>query len=108
MKHFALCRKKRSLGYMFLIVSFLFVFLLMTHAILTMENDTLNYQKETVEKNIQRACMECFVLEGRYPSSLSYLEEKYGFDYNKDLFFIDYRAIAENIMPDITVIVLDM
>lgn len=48
--------------------------------------------------------MQCYVLEGHYPDSLSYLEEQYGFSYDKEHFFVDYQLLGANIMPDVTVI----
>lgn len=107
MQQFRLYSKQRNTIYIVAFILFLFVLGMLLYATITMKQDTLDFQKETVEKNIQRACVECFVLEGRYPSSLDYLQEQYGFTYNKDLFFIDYRPVAENIMPDITIIVLN-
>lgn len=106
MQAFRLQKKTRKYAMLFPVVSFLIVFFIICHAIFSMKQDTLDYQRERIEKNIYQATIECFVLEGRYPSSLSYIEEEYGFTYDEDRFFVDYRAIAENIMPDITVIAI--
>ena len=47
------------------------------------------------EQSIRRAAVQCYALEGAYPRDLSDLEERY---------FVDYRYVASNLMPDITVL----
>lgn len=61
-------------------------------------------QKKALESAIVRDVVHCYAIEGSYPESLDYIEKNYGLTYNKDLFFVDYRPIASNIMPDITII----
>ncbi len=58
-------------------------------------------------QSLQRAAVQCYALEGAYPRDLAYLEERYGVSVNGDLFFVDYRYIASNLMPDITVLPVD-
>ena len=47
--------------------------------------------------------MQCYAIEGFYPQSLSYLEDKYGLYLDRGNYIIDYRFTGSNIMPDITV-----
>ena len=47
--------------------------------------------------------MQCYAIEGFYPQSLSYLEDKYGLYLDRENYIIDYRFTGSNIMPDITV-----
>ena len=58
----------------------------------------------SIRETVLRAAAQCYAVEGAYPPSLSYLEENYGLTYDKDKFFIDYRPIAANILPDVTII----
>lgn len=61
-------------------------------------------QKAALERTLQESIVHCYCVEGRYPESLSYLKENYGIAYDENLYFVDYQPIAENIMPDITVL----
>ena len=64
-------------------------------------------QQKSLNDAIKRDIVQCYCLEGIYPPSLKYLEEHYGLIYDKDLFFVDYRPIASNIYPDVTILCLD-
>jgi len=46
----------------------------------------------------------CYTVEGAYPESLDYLKDNYGLTYDEDVFYVDYRVIGSNILPDITII----
>lgn len=41
--------------------------------------DSKEEEKRSLEEALQREIVQCYVLEGHYPDSLSYLEEQYGF-----------------------------
>lgn len=68
------------------------------------ESTTIDRQEESLTNAIERDIVQCYCLEGVYPPNLEYLEEHYGLIYNKNLFFVDYRPIASNIYPDVTII----
>ena len=59
---------------------------------------------ELAEQSIRRAAVQCYALEGFYPAGVDYLEEYYGVSVDEDRYFVDYRYIASNLMPDITVL----
>ncbi len=61
-------------------------------------------QKELLTQSVDHSVTQCYALEGSYPSSLSYLEERYGLTYDKDRYYIDYQFIGSNLRPDITII----
>lgn len=63
-------------------------------------------QKKSLESALMRSTMQCYALEGRYPQSLSYLKEHYGISYDETRFHVDYRPVAENLLPDVTVLVI--
>ena len=48
--------------------------------------------------------LQCYVIEGSYPSDIEYLEENYGLTVNKQEYMIIYTPFAENLPPDIRVI----
>lgn len=80
------------------------VILLTCHGLNRLMADSREEEKRSLEEALQREIVQCYVLEGHYPDSLSYLEEEYGFSYDKEQFFVDYQVLGANIMPDVTVI----
>lgn len=57
-----------------------------------------------LEESIHRAAVECYALEGYYPPTLDYLKKRYGVSVDNDRYFVDYRFVASNLVPDITVL----
>lgn len=63
-----------------------------------------NEEKQRLEDAIRRNAVACYAAEGVYPPDLGYLEEYYGVQINRNKYDVIYQRIAENLMPDITVI----
>lgn len=84
--------------------AFLLLLVLFWQGITSIDETTLQKQQESLETAVTRSIIQCYATEGTYPPSLEYLTEHYGLTYNQELFFIDYRPIGSNIMPDVTVI----
>lgn len=61
-------------------------------------------QLDVLTQAIQRASVQCYAIEGRYPPSVEYLEEHYGLSIDREKYNVFYDGWASNIMPDITVI----
>lgn len=57
-----------------------------------------------LEEALRRSCTACYAVEGAYPSSLEQLEERYGLQIDRTRFTVRYQAVAENLMPDITIL----
>ena len=57
----------------------------------------------SIKKTIADKALQCYVIEGAYPSELSYLEENYGLVVNKEDFYIVFRSEGQNLPPQITV-----
>ena len=68
-------------------------------------NNVSDQELALLVEQVRRAAVACYASEGRYPQSLSYLEEEYGLRYDKERFIVRYDAFASNIMPDIGVYV---
>ena len=66
-------------------------------------NNVSDQELALLVEQVRRAAVACYASEGRYPQSLSYLEEEYGLRYDKERFIVRYDAFASNIMPDIGV-----
>ena len=60
--------------------------------------------KQRLEDVVRRAAVACYAAEGMYPPNLEYLEEHYGVQVDSRHFKVHYIAIAENLMPDISVL----
>jgi len=60
--------------------------------------------KLRLEEVLRQAAVSCYATEGFYPPNLEYLEEHYGVRINGQNFTVRYTAVADNIMPDITVL----
>ena len=57
-----------------------------------------------LRKSIANAAARCCAVEGSYPASLSYLEEKYGVVVNTQDYVVTYEAYASNIAPTVVVV----
>ena len=60
--------------------------------------------KHRLESVLREAAVACYAVEGIYPPNLAYLEEHYGVQIDHRHFTVSYTPIAENLMPDITVL----
>lgn len=60
--------------------------------------------KRHLEETLRRGCVACYATEGSYPPSVEYLQEHYGVQIDEEQYTVRYTAIAENLMPDITVL----
>lgn len=92
----------------------LVIFVLVFAALLTgaafyfsgLSRDTLEQQRQSLEAQVMRSVMQCYAWEGRYPESLSKLTDSYGLVYDESRFYVDYQPVAENLLPDVTVLSL--
>ncbi len=72
--------------------------------VVRIERSTIDKQQESLETALERDIIQCYCLEGTYPPSLDYLKNHYGLTYDEDYFFVDYRPIASNLYPDVTIL----
>ncbi|MCI2106469.1 MAG: hypothetical protein LKK00_07090 [Intestinimonas sp.] len=56
------------------------------------------------EQSVRRAAVQCYALEGAYPITLDVLTKHYGVSIDETRYFVDYRYVASNLMPEITVL----
>lgn len=61
-------------------------------------------ERQHLEDILHRAAVACYSVEGFYPPDLAYLEEHYGIQINRNRYSVSYTPVAENLMPDITVL----
>lgn len=60
--------------------------------------------RQQLEDVLRRSAVACYAAEGAYPPNLEYLVEHYGVQINEKRYIVDYILIADNLMPDITVL----
>ncbi|WP_051209519.1 hypothetical protein [Butyrivibrio sp. WCD3002] len=94
-------RLTSTLVYFLIIVALIVIFF---NGIEGISKTNIDKQEVSLSEAINRDIIQCYCLEGIYPPSLDYLEQHYGLLYDKELFFVDYRPIASNIYPDVTII----
>lgn len=58
-----------------------------------------------LEEALRRSCAACYAAEGVYPPNLEYLEGHYGIRVDEERYAVFYSAFADNLMPEITVVV---
>ena len=65
-----------------------------------------NMQEESaaaLQQTITSSARQCYIVEGVYPSDLTYLEENYGLQINRSDYFVTYEAFAQNLPPTVKV-----
>lgn len=61
----------------------------------------------TTREGLRRAAVQCYAIEGRYPTTLDYLQSHYGAAPDPEKYTVYYTYYAPNLMPDITVLTTD-
>ena len=69
-----------------------------------LSNGRSEEDKARLEDVLRRSAVACYAAEGIYPPSVEYMEEHYGLQIDKENYAVSYNVIAENLMPDITVL----
>ena len=62
--------------------------------------------RRLLEESIQNAVVRHYAIEGCYPASVEYIEERYGVFIDRSRYAVYYTIFAPNIMPEVTVVEL--
>ena len=62
-------------------------------------------QTAALKDSVLRATLVCYAVEGRYPADISYLEQHYGITYDHQQYIVRLDSFAQNLLPDIYVLV---
>ena len=89
--------KKRSIVWIFILLCFLF-------ALQRLDAGHRAEGAAQLETAVRRYAVSCYAQEGFYPPDLAYMSEHYGLQIDEEKYFVHYEGIAENLMPEITVI----
>ncbi|MCQ2522603.1 MAG: hypothetical protein MJ105_09540 [Lachnospiraceae bacterium] len=88
------------------VLLFALLFALFLFALNVTERTSLDKQKEVLEEAVDRSLLQCYVTEGRYPKSISYLKENYGISYDETQLRVDYVSYGSNLRPEVTVVII--
>ena len=91
------------LGFVIPTLVIIFIVVIFYIGVAQISQSTARKQEESLYTAIERDIVQCYSIEGIYPPSLEYLEEHYALVYDKNVFFVDYRPVASNIYPDVTI-----
>ncbi len=97
-------QSRKPSGFLLSVLIFLAILVIFIQGISSLSDSTLRRQKESLANAITRSVTYCYTVEGAYPENLEYLKKNYGLTYDEDAFFVDYRVIGANVLPDITII----
>jgi hypothetical protein len=80
------------------------VLLLFVLAVSKIADKSENEGIRLTEESIRRAAVQCYALEGVYPSDFEYLKDHYAVRPDEGKYIIYYTYTASNLMPDIDVL----
>ena len=86
------------------IALFLIVLALFVLAVSKIAGKSENEGMHLTEESIRRAAVQCYALEGVYPSDFEYLKEHYAVRPDESKYIIYYTYTASNLMPEIDVL----
>ena len=61
--------------------------------------------RQQLESALRRAAVACYAAEGYYPPDIDYLVRHYGIQIDERRYTVFYEVFAENLMPEITVLI---
>ena len=64
-------------------------------------------QLRSAQQAVRRAAVQCYAIEGRYPSSVAYLKENYGLVVDEEKYVIHYQNMGDNLLPEIAVFLIE-
>lgn len=86
------------------ITTFCVMVMIITHFTGVIAHKSTIENAVVVEKNIRKAAIACYAIEGSYPQEIDYLEKNYGLLLDHSQYVISYESIGSNIMPAIAVV----
>ena len=81
------------------------VLLFFSTALNSLDQGQREEAQRQLEEALRRGCVACYAAEGIYPPNLDYLKERYGVQVDESRYTVFYSVFADNLMPDITVLV---
>ena len=94
-------------AYVLPVICALLTLIIVIHGLGQAERSSRAEGLRTLEESLRRAVITNYAIEGRYPRSLSCIEENYGVYIDRTRYAVFYEIFASNVMPDIVVLVLN-
>ena len=89
------------------VILFIAIFIVFLFVVSKASKGSIAEQRQSLSDAIDRAIIQCYVTEGRYPESFEYLQQNYGIIYDDERFRVDYVIYGSNMRPDVTIINLE-
>ena len=96
-------KKKKHTFWIWIVLALAAIFVLVYTFAGHSGEDLTEESAAAIQEAVRRSAMQCYVVEGVYPENLSYLEENYGLQINKDDYYVSYEAFAQNLPPTVKV-----
>jgi len=96
--------KKSILAGILLPVAVVIIIQCFLSGIANISNGHAEEDKRRLEDVLRQNSVACYAAEGFFPPDLDYLVEHYGVQIDESRYIVKYEPIAENLMPDITVL----
>lgn len=90
-----------------LVIVVLVIALVAWSALARVSADMAEQSAGTIKAEVVDAAVQCFAIEGSYPSSLAHLEDAYGLKINRNDYIVTYNCFASNVMPQVEVLARD-
>ena len=104
MKRFYVRKPKSQLLHLLPSILIILALVLFFYGSANLSDSGSEQEYQVMSNALERSITQCYALEGTYPPNLEYLHDTYGFSYNTDHFYIDYKYIGGNLRPDVTII----
>lgn len=69
-----------------------------------LSNSSDGESRRMTEESIRKALVNCYAIEGVYPTKVDYLENNYGVIIDHDRYSVRFDALGGNIMPAVELI----
>ena len=99
--------KNRALlrGLFITLAAFLVLFAMLMYGITHVSENSTGDLTQTLRSSVLQATLTCYAVEGRYPPNAAYLTQYYGLTYDASRYIVTLTSFAENLLPDIAVLV---
>lgn len=97
--------KKRIKRLILIILPSAFFVLLIAVLCRNVSSDISDQSLAAIKTAVVDSVIQCYSVEGCYPSDIKYLEDNYGLVINHNKYIVAYESFSDNILPEITVLV---
>jgi len=95
--------KLKAIATTFFLIVLIFIIIYSVNNIGSSWDTSQDWQARGVEQSINRALLQCYALEGKYPAELEHLHD-YGIIINDSLYVYNYDFVASNVRPQVSVV----